>query len=368
MNAAVIPARTVAPHFGADPGEGSDHERASLSAFVDRIAALRDRGDRHLFQWPDGEAGHTYLVPDRTLTREQAAELGIRGPQDLFGGVVPHPFVATKSIVHPLVSDSARAAHGWNAQVAQGVGDAVLRGFTAFDLEDAEQAGLRLLGHGPLRVKPVRARGGHGQCLVRDAQALREALAQQDAAEVATWGLVLEEHLSDVRTLSVGQVQIGDLSASYHGRQRLTLNHRGNEVYGGSDLSVVRGDFDALLAQPLEPEVRTAIEQARRFDAAVRDGYEGFYATRCNYDIAQGLDAQGRWRSGVLEQSWRVGGATGCELAALETLQREPERRVVHAHGFECFGDTAAPAGAIVHYQSVDPVAGALLKYTLVDP
>src|SRR3712207_8788490 len=41
--------------------------------------------------------GRVYFVPSCTLIGlEQARQLGITGEDDLFGGVVPYPFVATK--------------------------------------------------------------------------------------------------------------------------------------------------------------------------------------------------------------------------------------------------------------------------------
>ena len=43
----------------------------------------------------------------------------------------------------------------------------------------------------------------------------------------------------------------------------------------------------------------------------------------------QGVNASGQWCSGVLEQSWRAGGATGAEIAALEAFQADPARRVI---------------------------------------
>ena len=44
-----------------------------------------------------------YFVPSDTLDSEVTARAGIRRESDLFGGVVPHPFVATKTITHPLL-------------------------------------------------------------------------------------------------------------------------------------------------------------------------------------------------------------------------------------------------------------------------
>ena len=82
----------------------------------------------------------------------------MRTEDDLFGGVVPHPFVATKAITHPLVEPDAAAPEGWSHGFARRVRSVVLPGFTAFTLQDARKAGLRLLERGPVRLKPAAQR------------------------------------------------------------------------------------------------------------------------------------------------------------------------------------------------------------------
>jgi hypothetical protein len=129
-----------------------------------------------------------------------------------------------------------------------------------------------------------------------------------DDQQLAVWGLVLEEDLSDVETFSVGQVRVAGLTLSYHGTQQLTHDHAGTEVYGGSDLHVVRGDYQQLLQLPLEDHLRLAINQAMTYEQAAERHFPGFIASRRNYDIARGTDPHGHLRSGVLEQSWRPGG------------------------------------------------------------
>jgi hypothetical protein len=347
----------------------SEHERVSLIEFARRLAALRDYEAGGVYEPSRRYPGHVYFVPSSTLIRDEAAALAIRGADDLFGGVVPDAFVATKAISHPLVAPDAAALAGWNPDFAARVGDAVLAGYTAFTHDDARRAGLRLLASGPLRIKPVRASGGHGQSVARDPAELQRLLDAIDPSEVIAHGLVLEEDLSEVQTFSVGQVRVADLTASYFGYQRLTRNNRGDEVFGGSDLTVVRGEFDDLPTLEPAPEIHCALEQARRYDAAVRACFAGFFASRINYDIALGRDAAGRSRSGVLEQSWRVGGATGPELAALEVFRSQPARQQVRAAGFEIFGDSPPPpAHAIVHFRGTDPQVGRLTKYTVIEP
>jgi hypothetical protein len=111
-----------------------------------------------------------------------------------------------------------------------------------------------------------------------------------------------------------------------------------------------------------------AIAQAQRFDAAAA-AYLGVFASRRNYDVLRGRDRDGSWHCGVLEQSWRIGGASGPEVAALGAFRADPGLRVVHARSTEAYGEDAAPPpGAIVHFHGVDSAAGALAKYTLVEP
>lgn len=359
----------VVAYTPARHDDANEHDRVTHVGFARRLASLRDYAFAGAYDASARYPGHVYFVPSVTLLAEEAASLGIRGPGDLFGGVAPRLFVATKAITHPLVAPDAARLPGWNPDFPARVAGAVLAGYTVFNRDDALRAGLRLLAGGPVRIKPVRAAGGRGQSVASDAAQLQQRLDATDPDELNSHGLVLEENLIELRTFSVGQVTVGELTASYFGTQRLTRSNRGQEVFGGADLNFVRGGFDALLAQGAAPEVQLAVAQARRYDAAANACYPGFFASRINYDVALGRDAAGRERSGVLEQSWRIGGATGPELAALEVFRREPERQKVRACAVEIFGESPPPpAGAIVYFRGNDPHAGALTKYTLVEP
>jgi hypothetical protein len=180
--------------------------------------------------------------------------------------------------------------------------------------------------------------------------------------------LVLEENLEDVTTYSVGQVRVADLVATYWGTQRLTFDGAGEAVYGGSDLVVARGGFDALLALGPSEEARCAVDQARAYDAAAGACFEGLFASRRNYDVAQGRDAQGRRRAGVLEQSWRLGGASTAEVGALEAFRADPDLAAVRASSMEVHGDGAEPPPhAAVYFRGIDERLGPLLKYAVVE-
>jgi hypothetical protein len=96
--------------------------------------------------------------------------------------------------------------------------------------------------------------------------------------------------------------------------------------------------------------------------------YQGMFASRCNYDIAQGVDEEGRWYSGVLEQSWRIGGASGAEVAALEAFRDDPSLSVVRASTTEIYGESPTlPPGAAVYFQGNDDKVGPLTKYARLD-
>ena len=300
------------------------HERETRAGIAQRLAALKGYAFSGEYDPGKSCARPLYFAPGDTLVGQEAAALGIATEHDLFGGIVPHAFVATKVISHPLVDRGATAPLGWTHAFAERVGDAVLSGFSVFSREDARVAGRRLLEHGPARVKPVHETGGRGQTVVATPAELDAVVAALDEDELARDGLVIEEDLTDVTTYSVGLVRVADLVASYHGTQALTRANDGMQVYGGSRLEAVRGGFDALLALDLDDDTRLAVTQARTYDAAASELFSGLFASRRNYDIARGRNARGEWRCGVLEQSWRIGGASGAEIGALEAFRAAP--------------------------------------------
>lgn len=346
-----------------------EYEIESCRVMAQRLAALKGldyAGDLEPGREPDGPL---YVVPTDTLIGGDTAHaLGVRSEQDLFGGVAPASFVATKAITQPLVSLRARAPEGWSHAFRDRTHLAVLRGFTAFSRDDAREAARRLFAYGPLRIKPVHARGGLGQVVVDTASELAAALAAVDETSLAVDGIVLEENLTQVTTCSIGLIRVGGIVASYYGTQRLTRNNFGQEVYGGTRMKVVRGDFEALLRHEHEASARMAIGQARAYDEAALALYPGVILSRSNYDVAQGIDSRGNWCSGVLEQSWRIGGASPAEIVALEAFADDPALRVVHSECLEYFGDgEAPPPGARPLLDMLDPVAGRIRKYTLCE-
>src|SRR5262249_41659453 len=155
---------------------------------------------------------------------------------DLYGGVVPYPFVKTKAITHGLIEPDAQRPQGWSAGFPDRVRQVVLQGYTVFSPRDARIAAERMLKRRSIRVKPPLGASGRGQTLIESTDELEAALEKIAAEELATYGLVLEENLREIRTLSVGCIAVDGHEISYHGRQWTVRDNEGRSVYGGSDL------------------------------------------------------------------------------------------------------------------------------------
>ena len=345
----------------------TDHTALTRLALGRRLAALLGYsfgGEHDACASPP--VGECYFIPADTLLTQTAHPLGIRGDRDLFGGVVPHAFMITKTITHPAIGPDAQVPDGWSRDLWRHMGDAVLPGYSAFTPDDVREAGRRLLRRGPVRLKLANGIGGSGQSTVDDASQLDAAIAALDPGDVHRHGIVVELNLDAPVTYSIGRLAVGEWFLAYHGIQHTTIDHRGAEVYAGSDLHVVRGGFDALLALGLSPPQRLAVEYAMRYDDAVDRAYPGFFASRRNYDVAAGTNGDGTRHCGVLEQSWRIGGASPAEIAALEAFARGPSLRRVRASCHERYSDEPPPPGAVEHYRGDDGEVGMLCKYSLV--
>jgi len=345
------------------------HETVVQQALAERIAKLLGATFVGAYDSALHKGHDLYYIPSDTLIGKQAGEaLNIRSVDDFFGGLIDYPFMATKAISHPLLNDATAKPDGWSERFFEDAVDAVLTGFSVFNAADAKRAGLHLLKDGPVRVKPVLATAGRGQVVVSFEAELDEALAQQDMSEVEEWGLVLEEDLKDVITYSVGQIQVAGITVSYHGTQSLTEDNSGETVYGGSQLWLVRGDYDELLKLDLEDDVRRSVTQAMSYEKAALDCFPDFLASRRNYDIAHGTNSRGQVCSGVLEQSWRIGGASPAEIEALVAFAADPTLMRIGASSHEIYGPTTLPANAHVLYEGDDPDVGLISKFTQVQP
>lgn len=308
-----------------------------------------------------------YLLPTQTLIGAEAAlRLGVKGSEDLWGGYVEHDFICTKAIAHGLLNKDAVAPKGWSPLFAKLTRGVVLDGVSVFSLKDARPAAEHLLYAGPIRLKPVHACAGRDQRVIESIAQFDEVVAAPEAQAMFSEGVVLEQNLKEVKTQSVGQSFINGKVLSYCGVQHLTRDNEGLEVYGGSDLLVVQGGYIELLGLELPDDVREAVRLAQVFDDAANQAYPAFFASRRNYDIAQGLDSGGQPRGGVLEQSWRMGGASSAELAALQVFVEAPSTHAVRVSSVETYVDQPLPPGATEVYRGPAENGDFLLKYVTV--
>jgi hypothetical protein len=368
------PARQIAPnphaavvvYFSRLGAPMLAHEKVTLSTVAESIARLNGYSYAGIFDANKHSTGDLFFVPDDTLMLDEARVLGIHSPRQLYGAVVPYPFAKTKAITHQLINARASRPWGWSAAFAENVSNAVLPGYTTFDADDARTAAIRLLSHGPVHVKEPLGDGGRGQTVVSTIAELNALLEYLPTEKIACHGLVLETSLHRVTTRSVGYTMVGDRAIAYHGTQRSVTNNHGVSVYGGSHLICVRGGWAELENLQMKAEARLAITQARTYDRNATQ-YPGFLASRRNYDVGQGVDGHGQWRSGVFEASWRSGGASTAELAALTAFAADPSLRVVEVTSVKHFGEPRKPPpGAAVHFCGNDPDDGPLMRYTVV--
>jgi hypothetical protein len=349
----------VTPLFTDDAR--APHERASVDCFARRLARLMGRSFRA--QALPGLPG--YFIPMETLTREDAAMRGITCAQDLFGGVVPMAFVASKLVTHGLVEGGREAPEGWQHALGEAMGDAVLPGYSVFTRQDLHTAVDQLLPLGKVRCKLANARGGNGQKVVATGEALAAWLATVSDDEVAD-GVVAETNLESALTFSIGCVEVGSHTVSYFGTQRTIQTPNGDTVYGGSVLRVARGDLDQLQHVPLPCEAAAAIAKVQHYEAQISRAYPGFFASRRNYDVVHGHDARGLERCGVLEQSWRFGGASPAEILAMEALAADPSLPWLDAMTYETWEEEPIPGDAVVYFQGQVASLGPLTKYARV--
>lgn len=358
-----LPLAGIALFDPADHSRGNQHDQESRETLVTRLATLLRIPLLGSVADADDVGPDVLLVPRDTLIDETMTSKTKLSVGTLLGGQVPFRFAATKAITHGLIEPDAACPAGWSPSMAERLGDAALQGYTAFNAADAIEAGRRLLRSGSARVKEVCARASLGQTVVETDEQLISVIEQQDPQVLADFGIVIEENLIDPETYSVGSLSIAGLEISYVGDQRETIDHKGRAVYGGSSLRSVRGSLDRLTHLGLNAEAVEAVRCAAVFDDAARRAYPSMVLTRRNYDVIAGQDAKGRRRVGVLEQSWRVGGATGAEIAALEAFARSPELTSVETATVEVYGIAETPDDAVIYFKGTDPVVGPMTKY-----
>ena len=158
----------VLVYSGGRKAAQAGHEVDTLRELARQIAELKGTRLAGEFNGKAAYPAHRYLIPDDTLTLAQARTLGVRSVRDLFGGVVPFPFVATKVIAHRLFNNAQVTPPGWSGEFAEKTAPLTLPGYSAFSRDDARNAARMLWQQGGVRIKRPYGIGGAGQVLVAD--------------------------------------------------------------------------------------------------------------------------------------------------------------------------------------------------------
>src|SRR5262245_9319156 len=185
------------------------HHKVVLDAVAKTIAKVKGDDFGGQYDARCDYSGPLFFVPADTLLADEASYLGIHCSNDLYGGAVPHPFMKTKAITHGLVDHHAERPLGWSTAFAERVREIVLPGYTAFSNCDARVAATRMLTRGTIRLKKPTSASGKDQTVITTLNELDGVLEEVTSDEMATYGLVLEENLRQVRTLSIGKVAVG---------------------------------------------------------------------------------------------------------------------------------------------------------------
>jgi hypothetical protein len=90
----------VVVYFSRLGGWLRPHQKLMLEVDAKAIARVKQYAFGGRYRDGLAHSGRIYFVPDETLLVEEASSLGITSARDLYGGVVPQPFVKTKSIAH----------------------------------------------------------------------------------------------------------------------------------------------------------------------------------------------------------------------------------------------------------------------------
>lgn len=349
-------------------GDHPSHKLATLASLGRKIAELK--GCTFLeaaLPAAFGTMADCYYVPLETIALEDGTgDRAAFNCHDLFGGIVPNAFMATKVISHPLVADAAHAPANWQHGLGAQLEKIVLEGFSVFTTKDLIRAAEDLLAKGRIRVKSALADGGRGQMVIADRMALYGFLDLLEPASLAG-GYVVEEDMEEATTYSVGQVILDDICISYFGTQRMTTNNHNQPAYGGTRFCAVRGGWSALTGWLKDAAATRIVLAGKLYDDLAHDVLK-LVASRKNYDVLVGTDSRGKRKIGVLEQSWRLGGASSAELLALEAFKEKPSLAAVEAASYEVFGRTEPATRAdLVCFAGEDPQEGPMTKYARLE-
>lgn len=269
--------------------------------------------------------GVDYLVPASTLSTAEARKLGVSGEHDFYGGFVDHIQQVGKSILHP--SSSRNAPEFYSHEFSEEIGGLVLPGVTTFSKAEIIRGFQSLASRNiEARLKMPSESDGNGQSVIKSEEDLTQKLKDLDDKCLREHGIVLEQNLQDIRTISVGRAQIGSEMYSFIAHQKDGSGKQNEEINGsflGASLRVVRGGLNNLnILKDLDIDDHEAVEGAWKFDAL----YNKFMkpvSSRMSYDYLIGSDRYGARKGGITDITARLGGNCPALMVAIDKLKSD---------------------------------------------
>lgn len=259
----------------------------------------------------------------------------------------------------------------WNRPFAATTEDTGLPGFTVFSEQDAHHALERLLDEGHVaRGKRAAAAGGNDQFLLETPNDLKRVWDRVSTDELQKLGLVVEANMRPgFNVIAAGQTLLNGIQVSFAGSVRELPAQADQRYFGGTDVVLTRGGFDSLTPYfRNDNETLNAIQKIAGFHNNARQ-HLGLIASRSAYTVLSGTAHNDKNYSGVLEQSWRIGGSSGPEILAIQAFQDDPSLQAVNGVSRNLLGaDATAPPNARVHYRGDDSFYGPVTVYSCIRP
>ncbi len=215
------------------PGAVADHQKATVADIARKVATLMDWDFGGEFDISTRYGQQLYFVPNHTLLTHEARALRIRHHDDLFGGVVPFPFVATKAIVHPLVAPDRELPARLVARLPRSA--CATRCYQVLLPSRCRTRGGRRPSYWRSEPYSAQAWPRHRRARSADGRRARPILnpackaCPRPTSNATVVGIELD--LAEATTYSIGQVRIGGLEASYCGTQSTTTDNTGATAF-----------------------------------------------------------------------------------------------------------------------------------------
>ena len=278
------------------------------------------------------------------ITQEQGEKHGMKSADDFYGAMVDYLQHADKGQLHEVVPDAENIPAHYSAEFARAVREVVLPGYTAYSQEDAIKAYLKLKKElsdkEKIRLKDPSASDCDRQFVLESEAHLRAILDRIFHPFPFENGLVLEQNLNDVSTITGGKVRVNGSTYQFIGNQVETSipSPKGGRktVYGGGDLLVTNSYISQDMLTPSQQEL--TLRLGRTYDA-----YSTLapHVSRISFDMVSGHDSHGNEAHGITDPTMRVGGNDPSVIESMHHLN--DSNRIVKAQTRLVYTSTKKP-------------------------